>query len=189
MARLSKAQLLERFEEAVRLSGWSLLYLAKALNPAQYQVYCEDRSCRVKVYIWNITHGGATRAVDEYRIQITGVYEFEPENGVRNLILGWWDDVSVVSGWDIRQHVGVLGASPSMQVSQPALRQSLLTGFAPYVNRNGETAVAFRPDFIGTYIEFLEHIHDSGTLPLEANMLTRLSEDPDSVRDIDIEDE
>jgi putative restriction endonuclease len=188
MPRLpKKAQLLARFEEAVRLCGWSVIYLAKNDHPARYQIYREGRSYRVKVYIWNITHGGATRAVDEYRIQITGVTAFQPENNARNLILGWWEDVSVFAGWDIRQHVGVLGASPSMQVSEGALRQSQLTGFAPYVNRKGETAIAFRPDFISTYIEFLENIHDSGTMPAEIELLAKLSEDPDAVQEEDIE--
>lgn len=189
MARLPKPQLLERFEDAIRLSGWSLLYLSRKKHPARYQVYRDDRSFPVKVYIWNITHGGATRAADEYRIQITGIAKFEPETDARNLILGWWDDVAVFAAWDIRQHSGVLGSSPSMQVSEGALRQALLTGFAPYINQKGETAIAFRPDFIGTYIQFLEQIHDSGTVPAEARLLTRLSEDPEVVRDQDIEED
>jgi putative restriction endonuclease len=143
----------------------------------------------VKVYIWNITHGGATRAAGEYRIQITGIDAFHPDPGSRNLILGWWNDVSVFAGWDFRQHLGTLSASPSMQISESALRQALLTGFSPYVNQKDETAIAFRPDFMGTYIEFLTEMHDSGTVPLEAGLLTRLSEDPDEVRDDEIEGE
>jgi putative restriction endonuclease len=189
MARLPKMGLLKRFEEAVRLGGWSLLYVAGKSHPSHYQVYREDRSYRVKVYIWNITHGGATRAADEYRIQITGIDTFQPEPNSRNLILGWWEDVSVFAGWDIRQHSGILGASPSMQVSEGALRQALLSGFAPYANRRGETAIAFRPDFVCTYIEFLEQIHDSGKVPAEASLLTKLSEDPDEVDDEEIEEE
>lgn len=189
MARLPKLQLLERFEDAVRLSGWSILYLSKNVHPARYQIYRNGRSYLVQTYIWNITHGGATRAADEYRIQITGIDAFVPQVGARNLILGWWDEVSVFAAWDIRQHVGTLSSSPSMQVSEGALRKALLTGFAPYVNQNGETAVALRPDFMGTYIQFLEQIHDSGTVPGEVNLLEKLSEDPDEVPDEEIEEE
>lgn len=188
MARLPKLQLLERFEDAVRLSGWSLLYLSKRVHPARYQVYRDGRSYRVKIYIWNITHGGATRAAGEYRIQITGIENFEPEVGARNLVLGWWDEASVFAAWDIRQHTA-LGSSPSMQVSEEALRHALLTGFAPYVNQKGETAIALRPDFMGTYIQFLEQIHDSGAVPAEADLLEKLSEDPDVVRDEEIAEE
>jgi putative restriction endonuclease len=189
MARLPKRLLLRRFEEAIRQGGWNLLYLSRESHPAHYQVYREDRSYRIKVYIWNITHGGATRAADEYRIQITGIEKFEAEPNTRNLVLGWWDDVSVFAGWDIRQHVGALGASPSMQVSEGALRQALLSGFAPYANRRRETAIAFRPDFGCTYIEFLEQMHDSGRVPAEVNLLTKLSEDPDEVADEEIDEE
>ena len=189
MARLPKRLLLGRFEDAIRQSGWNLLYLSNDSHPARYQVYREDRSHRVKVYIWNITHGGATRAADEYRIQITGIEKFEPDLNTRNLILGWWDEVAVFAGWDIRQHVGALGASPSMQVSEGALRQALLSGFAPYANRRRETAIAFRPDFVCTYIEFLEQMHDSGKVPAEADLLAKLSEDPDEVADEEIDEE
>jgi putative restriction endonuclease len=189
MARLPKRQLLDRFEDAVRLSGWSILYLSKNVHPSRYQIYRNGVSYRVQIYIWNITHGGATRAADEYRIQITGIDGFKPEIGAQNLILGWWDEASVFAAWDIRQHVGVLSSSPSMQISEVALRQALLTGFAPYVNQKGETAIALRPDFMGTYIQFLEQIHDSGTVPAEASLLEKLSEDPDEVLDEEIEEE
>jgi putative restriction endonuclease len=189
VARLPKRQLLQIFEDAVRLSGWSVLYLSKNAHPARYQIYRNGYSYRVQIYIWNITHGGATRASDEYRIQITGIAGFEPEVEARNLILGWWDEVSVFAAWDIRQHLGTLSSSPSMQVSEGALRQALLTGFAPYVNQNGETAIALRPDFMGTYIQFLEQIHDSGAVPTEVSLLEKLSEDPDEVPDKAIEEE
>jgi len=189
MARLPKRQLLERFEDAIRLSGWSILYLSKDAHPARYQIYRNNRSYRVQTYIWNITHGGATRSADEYRIQITGIDRFEPQNSARNLILGWWDEASVFAAWDIRQHLGALSSSPSMQISEGALRQALLTGFAPYVNQNGETAIALRSDFMVTYIQFMDQIHDSGIVPAEANLLEKLSMDPDNVLDEEIEGE
>lgn len=92
-------------------------------------------------------------------------------------------EVGVFAGWDFRQHTGTVSSSPSMQVSDGALTQALATGFAPYVNQKGETAVAFRPDFIGTYIQFLEQLHDSGTVPAEAALLSKIAEDPDEVGD------
>ncbi|MGE0752591.1 MAG: HNH endonuclease [Variibacter sp.] len=183
-----KVDLLARVEESIRQSGWSVLYETHDKHPAIYYVYQRNRGGLVKVYIWNITHGGGVkRAADEYRIQITGVTEFEPLQGARTLILGWWDDVGVFAGWDIRQHLGPLGSSPSLQVSEGALRRALLTGFAPYVKSSGETAIAFRPDFMGTYIQFLEPLHDSGRLPSEAELLEELSVSPDDVADEDID--
>lgn len=188
MARLSKKVLLARFEEAIRLSGWNLLYLTQGSHPARYQVFREGRGGTVRVYIWNISHGGGGRKAEEYRIQITGIDQaFEPEPNGRTLILGYWDDVGVFAGWDYRHHTGELGGSPSMQVSERALRGALLSGFAPYVNQNGETAIAFRPDFAGTYVEFQVPLHDSGAVPAEADLLGKLSEDPDSVSDKEID--
>lgn len=190
MARLTrKTDLLFRFEEAIRSSGWNLLYLTQGAHPARYRIYRDGRSVTTKVYIWNISHGGGTRSESEYRIQVTGIDHFEPEPEGRTLVLGWWEDVGVFAGWDVRQHLGTLGSSPSMQVEESALRQALLTGFAPYVKSNGETAIAFRPDFAGIYIEHLEALHDSGTVPEEAQLLAKLGKDPDDVDDQDIEDD
>lgn len=189
MPRLAlKANLLSRFEGAMKLSGWNLLYLTKDSHPARYRVFKDGRGELVRVYIWNISHGGGERRSKyEYRIQITGFARFEPEPNGRTLILGWWEDAGVFAGWDYRQHLGELGKSPSMQVSESALRNALLFGFAPYKRQNGETAIAFRPDFAGTYVEFLEELHDSGSIPEEERVLDKLSNDPEDVSENDID--
>ena len=189
MMRLQKAELLARAEEAIRISGLNVLYLNPGRHPALYRVYEGRRSFLVQIYIWNITHGGKGRSADEYRVQATGVSRFNPKVNARNLLLGWWDDVGVFAGWDIRQHRGPLGASPSMQISETALRGALLGGFAPYVKDNNETAIAFKPEFIGTYIRFLQPLHDSGAVPPEAAILKRLSENPGRVLERDIDEE
>ncbi len=188
MARLSKKALLLEFEEAVQASGWSLLYHAgRSKHPAHYSVWRDDRRYRVKVYIWNITFGGRTSLPNEYRIQVTGVSRFKKDARTRNLVLGWWDDVGVFAGWDIRQHLGPLGSSPSLQINEAALRKALLNGFAPSIKSSGETAIGFRPDFVGTYIENLEALHDSGRVPREFKVLSRISDDPDAVDEGEID--
>ncbi len=107
MAILRKADLLARFEEAVRLSDWNLLYLSnKGDHPARYRIFRDGKDLVVRVFIWNITRGGRVNLKDEYRIQNTGPKEIQPEVGARNLILGWWGEVGVFVGWDIREHVG-----------------------------------------------------------------------------------
>lgn len=189
MARLKKADLLIRFEEAVRQSGWSLLYISKDTHPARYHVHRDGRGAKVKVYIWNITLGGKNRPAWERRIQPTGVGHFIQEVGGKTLVLGWQEDIGVFSGWDVRKHLGSLGSSSSFQTHEDALGKALHFGFSSYLKANDETAIAFRPDFTGTYMEFLEPLHDSGTVPAEATLLAQLSEDPDQVGDSDIEDE
>jgi putative restriction endonuclease len=190
MSKLRKIDLLARFEDGVRLSGWNLLYLSnKDDHPARYRIFRDGKDIVVRVFIWNITPGGRANLKNEYRIQNTGPKEIQPEIGARNLILGWWNDVGVFAGWDIREHVGPVSSSPSMQIKEPALRQALLTGFSAYINQKGETAIAFQPSFIGTYIEFLEALHDSGKIPEEAAILEKISEDPGKVGENEIDND
>lgn len=189
MAKLSKKQLLQKFEDAVQASGWNLLYRSRGTHPALYTVWQGEQRFRVKAYIWNITFGGRISLAHEYRIQVTGVKKFEPERNGRTLVLGYWDDIDVFAGWDVRQHAGTLGASPSLQISETALQKAEASGFAPYIKGNGETALALSPDFMGTYIQNLESLHDSGKVPKEFEVLTRISDDPEDVDEEEIDDE
>jgi putative restriction endonuclease len=188
MATLQKPELLRKFEEAVRISGWGLLYHSAAgTHPAHYSISRDDERLRVKVYIWNISKGGRVSLPNEYRIQITGVAKFEPELNTRTLVLGWWDSVGVFAGWDVRQHLAPLGASPSMQIHESALQKALISGFAPYIKNNGETAIALRPDFMGTYIQHLEALHDSGKVPAEFEVLSHISAEPEKVDEAEVD--
>lgn len=182
MARLSKGQLLQEVEEAFRSGGWNVLYLpSDMVHPARYRVYREDVSFTVRVYIWNITHGGgAARAAGEYRIQITGLTEnhFEQEIGGKTLILGWWDNEEIFAGFDYRLHSGLLGGSPSFQIGLPALQSAIVNRFAAHAKGNGEIAIAFKPDFLGTYVEYLEGLHDTGAAPQEVAVLNQIAATP-----------
>lgn len=190
MPRIPKGELLRRFEWAIQDSGGRLIYRSTpGQHPASYTiVHGDGRTSRVLVYIWNMTHGGgAARPAHEYRIQITGVQQFENPTGEKTLILGWSEDFEVFAGFDYRRHAGVLGASPSMQISQDALRAAQMRGFAPNQKANGETAIAFRPDFAAAYVEHLNALHDTGGVPAEAAILEKISEAPEAVADADID--
>ena len=197
MPRLRKPQLFEIVEHAILDSGWSFLHLnAPTEHPARYQVFKDEKSYRVRIYIWNLTHGGgAARAADEYRIQITGLPEpagsqqFMPEIGGKTLILGWWDQIGVFAGFDYNFHKEPLGKSPSIQIREDALQSAHINGFAPHNRGNGELAIAFRPDFITTYIENLEALHGTGGSPTEIEVLEEIGKDPESVEDSEIERE
>jgi putative restriction endonuclease len=188
--RLAKRDLLRRFELAIQDSGARLIYRSPpGQHPASYTIVHRDgRTSRVLVYIWNITHGGgAARPEHEYRIQITGVPRFKNPPGEKTLILGWSEDFEVFAGFDYRRHSGVLGASPSMQISQEALHSAQKHGFAPSEKGNGETAIAFRSDFAAAYVEHLHALHETGAVPAEAAILERISKDPEAVADTDID--
>jgi putative restriction endonuclease len=62
-------------------------------------------------------------------------------------------------------------------------------GFAPHNRNNGELAIAFRPDFLGTYIENLESLHQCGKSSTEIEVLNEIAADPARVADSTIEDE
>lgn len=185
MPRLHRRELLSNFENALSEGGWNYLHLPETERPARYIVYKGDKKIRVSLYIWNLTHGGGNRSVDEYRIQATGLpnSQFEPEIGGKTLILGWWVESSIFAGFDYRRHSGPLGSSPSFQIKMDALRKAQLLRFATYNKSNGELCVAFRPSFLGDYIENLEPIHDCGESNAEVSILDEISESPDSVAD------
>jgi putative restriction endonuclease len=191
MARLSKKQLLATVERSINESEWNFLYITpRNQHPACYRIYRDGKpGVNVRVYIWNISHGGgAARAANEFRIQITGFDHFEQVGSEKTIILGWWDDVGAFAGFDYRYHSGPLGASPSMQVSGETMRRAHVNGFAPYHKGSGEIAIAFRPDFMGTYIANLEHLHDLGD-SADFNVLQKVAENPAVVSDAEIAQE
>jgi putative restriction endonuclease len=90
----------------------------------------------------------------------------------------WWPKDEVFAGFDYRRHSGSLGGSPSFQISLCALRAAATEGFAVHPKRNGELAIAFRADFISTYVDNLEVVHDTGRMPAEVTSEARFVESP-----------
>lgn len=170
MTRPTKRQLRDLIASSITASGWSLFYLSgDNEHPFRFLVYKESESYTVKIYIWNVSHGGATRSAAEYRIQITGVSQFEEEpqpttgsSRPRTLILGYWANNEVFAGFDIRRHLDPLGSSPSIQIGLQALVSASASGFGFHNRGNGEVAVAFRPDLFADYIQMWADLHDFG---------------------------
>ncbi len=189
MPRLDKRLLLDKVVRSIKGCGWNVLYLSKPSDhPFRLRVFQDAETYTVRIYIWNMTHGGGpARPADEYRIQITGVSRFEPEPEGKTLILGWWDEAGVFAGFDYRKHSGALGASPSMQIREQFLREAYERGFSPCNKGNREIAIAFRPDFFVEYIRFLEPLHDVGKSPVDFEVLSSVAEDPSAVNDADLE--
>jgi putative restriction endonuclease len=101
MALLSKDKLYQLVETSLRDNDWNVNRLSEEKErPARYHIFRADQSHTIKVYIWNLTHGGKKRPKDEYRIQPTGVTQFQPEAGGKTLILGWWIKSDVFAGFD-----------------------------------------------------------------------------------------
>ncbi len=181
MARHNKYDLLEKIVDAINDSGWNVAYLESIdQHPFHLQIYRDNESYRVRVYVWHLTHGGGSaRPKNEYRIQITGVDRFEPFPGGKTLILGWWKEADVFAGFDIRKHLGKLGSSPSIQIREEALRKAYINGFEPCDKGNKEVAIAFRPDFFADYLQSLEPLHDFGQSTKDLAALSDIAANPE----------
>ena len=185
MTRLPKPQLLAAVERAVLDSGWSCLCLS-AEHPGRYSVFRGEQRFAVRVYIWNLTPGGRNRPVDEWRIQATGVDRFRPEANGKTLILGWEDERGVFAGFDVRKHREPIGHSPSLQLRELALDDAARNGFAIHNKGNRELAVAFRPDFLTTYIANVEPLHECGEVENEIDLLRQVGERAEEMAETEV---
>ena len=179
MAILSKNALLERMVESIQECDWNVLFISTT-HPFKLNVFRDDLNYRIKIYIWNLTHGGGSaRPGNEYRIQVKVKEALSEESGWITLILGWWDEVGVFAGFDLRRHYGLPGWSSSIQIKEEALQNAYVNGFAASDKGNQEIAIAFRPDFFIHYLENLHQLHDFGQSPADLEALNSVSEDPE----------
>lgn len=189
MPILDRKGLNSKIIEAVQTCGWNIIFGSLLTNsPFDIRIYKDNESINLKIYIWNLTHGGRTRSEDEYRIQLKGK-RLEQTANTKTLVLGWWDDVGVFSGFDIRKRGSTLAKSPSVQISKSALRKATLNGFATHIRGNDEIAVAFRPDFFVDYVQNLEDIHNLGEsvadLQILENAIEKISDETIVINDAD----
>lgn len=189
MAKHRKSDLLQKVVEAVHESGWNVLYASSpSEHPFLLRVYSGEQSYLVRIYIWNLTHGGGkNRPKDEYRVQVTGVEKFLQLPGERTLILGWWDEVGVFAGFDYHKHSGKLGYSPSIQIREVHLRRAYENGFSAGDKGNGEVAVAFSPDFLVQYIQSLNGLHALGEAPAHVEIMEQVASGAVDVNDAVVE--
>lgn len=187
--RHRKYDLLDLIIQSFRDDEWSVLYINDpSSHPFKLRIFRESESFIVKIYVWNLTHGGGTsRPTDEYRIQITGVNQFLTEPNEKTLILGWWKEGEVFAGFDVHKHLGTLGFSPSIQIRETALRKAHLNGIATWEKENQEIAIAFRPDFLGEYVRNLEILHSFGESVQDLGVLEDVTTNPDIVNESEIE--
>lgn len=155
----SKNALLERLLAAVDQSGWRCLVTDKH-HPFGLRLFRDERDrLDLRVYIWNCTHGGgAARPTDEYRIQLTGVVPRRQPNE-RTLLLGWHEGYEVFVAFDLRRHEGQASSSPSIQVARNALLNAHNRAFSAHERGNGETVIAFRPEYLADYALNAESLH------------------------------
>lgn len=161
--------------------------MVSAQHPFILRLFQAEESYLVRIYIWNLTHGGgAKRPANEYRIQVTGIDNtvgFDADNIDKVLILGWWDEGDVFAGFDWKYHVGRLGNSPSIQIREEGLRKAVLDGIGAIDKGNGEIAIAFRPEFFGDYMSNMKPLHGFGDSPKDLFLLEEAINAPHQVND------
>lgn len=190
MPRLGKPELYDRIINALQRQGAKVV-IRSAPNdhPLQISVIEDEESIsKVRIYIWNITHGGNHRAADEYRIQATGNFNrFERLAGEKTLILGYWDELKMFAGFDYSFHDQPFGASPSFQIREEHFVRANQFGFSTCEKGNEELAIAFRSDFLLTYILNCESLHRLGqATPRELTAIKSIAEDDFQVNDINL---
>lgn len=178
MAKHRKYDLLDKIVQAIQDCEWNVMYISDISNhPFVLKIYNESESYLVRIYIWNLTHGGgAKRPKEEYRIQITGTDQFLKKEGETTLILGWWSDMDVFAGFDFNKHTSKLGFSPSFQIREESLRKAYINGVSPCDKGNQEIAIAFRPDFFIDYLRNLDVLHQFGESKKDLEILEEVAE-------------
>jgi putative restriction endonuclease len=158
--RLSKEELLDSILSAIRAAGWNVVFLA-GRHPYDLTVFKDERSLQVRLFVWNVTHGGGpARAPTEYRIQVTGVtIPLAAPVGFQTLLFGWYEPLGVVAAFDPERHRYPSAASPSIQISIDTLQEASQRGLAVQQRGNEEIALAFRPELLITYIENQRALH------------------------------
>lgn len=183
MATLTKNGLLDLLVRSLEVSGWNVLILSDQ-KPFRFKVYDEEnKGVEVAVYIWNCTHGGgAKRAKNEYRVQLTGQVP-QKIPGAITLLLGWHLGYEVFVGFDMTKHAGQDSSSPSIQVKEETLIDANTKSFAVYHRGNGEIAVAFRPELLSEYLFNVSALHGAGFIDSEISLLNDLNSAADDAID------
>jgi putative restriction endonuclease len=176
---VSPAKLVDAVLAAFSESGCQAQLVSSAKrNPREFLAVQPDGSpLGVCIYIWTITHGGASRSEDEYRIQLTGVSSpLKLHNAAKTVLLGWFPSDNVFGGFDLSKHSLFSSKSPSVQISLAALGSAHKFGWGFCQKDNSETAVAFRPDQMLNYCLGSEELHQLGAGTRMVRLLEKVAE-------------
>jgi len=156
---LTKSDLLQRLLDAATAGSYQTIITTRQ-HPFGLRLFKPEETdpLKARIYIWNCTHGGNTRAADEYRVQLTGVVPQIAPNE-QTLLLGWHESYRVFVAFDITKHAGQGSASPSIQVKENILLDAHTKAFSAYERANGEIAIAFRPEFFPEYVKQAHRLH------------------------------
>ena len=167
--------------DAIQQSGGSGIYTARSdrVHPRTFLINYGEQAFSLWAYIWTVTHGGRENLPDEYRIQMTSVNSplaLNPDPEGYTALLGYYPDLKVFAGFDLRRHKKFTTGSPSVQIDISAMRDALQSGLGFSTKDNREVAVGIRPDQLVTYITNAEALHKYGADARMLKLLRRATE-------------
>lgn len=163
MVRLSSAELTKILVATLEAEGFSV-DVGSSLHARPVALWLDEQP--VRVFLWNIRHGGKKRNPDEYRVQTTRPSRIRLHVAQhRTWLLGYHSELDAFSGWDPRFHPNP-GVSSSLQVQLSQLEEAALNGMSSRtrrVDKGTEVVVAFSPIAIRAYLEITSKLPRPGT--------------------------
>jgi putative restriction endonuclease len=179
MPAASPSILVNSILDAIQQSGGSGIYLLRSdqAHPREFLVQYLEEKFSIWVYIWTLTHGGRVSLPNEYRIQITSVsspLRLNPSG--YTVLMGFYPDLGMFAGFDLRRHRTFTTGSPSVQISINTIHEALQNGLAFNTKTNLEIAVAVRPDQFLNYVHSADAMHRYGSDTQTIRLLERAAE-------------
>lgn len=194
--RLQKKDLLGKVISAIRSANWQIEMINSPTDhPLRVKIFGDNESHELLIYIWNISHGGKSRSLDEFRIQITGVDSILLSTDYITLLLGYFseNEKECFVAFDAIKH-STFGFSPSIQVKKNTLNTAIEKGIAIQEksrNEEGkidEVAIAFEPELMIQYItEMYPNYYGQIISQNEIQLIGRLGEEEEDFSDEELE--
>jgi putative restriction endonuclease len=180
MPAISSAILVDSILNAIQESGGLGIYVSESMrtHPRRFMVQYLEQTFSLSVYIWTLTFGGRQSLSNEYRIQMTSVTSPLPINSPGyTVLLGYYPDLGIFTGFDIHKHRIFTTGSPSVQINLNAIHNALQDGLAFATKDNQEIAVAIRSDQFLNYVLNAEVLHQyGGSDTAFLNLLTKATQ-------------
>lgn len=118
----------------------------------------------VYIYIKNVHQSGQNRSnEDECRIQVSSSQNFiqAQSSGKIVFMLGYFDDENVFTAWNPRVFRDRINARQTVSLySRFSIQKDAnKNGISVYKDNNNNTAISFKPEYIGLYLENYDNMH------------------------------
>ncbi len=179
MPAVSSTFMIDEVIAAIQQSGGVAAYVSESTrtHPRKFIVSYLGQTYSLWLYIWTLTHGGRISLPDEYRIQMTSVASPLSSNpGGLTVLIGYYPDLRMFAGFDLRKHSIFTEGSPSVQIDITAIHAALQSGLSFTTKDNDEIAIGVRPDQFWNYCLNADALHLYGAESNLTRILTKVVE-------------